>query len=211
MKNWMVMLGLSALMLAGCKTAGECGEAECAAVCAQSTAAEAGGDDGAAAEATGSLSTFESSLLQPKLDDIRQGVREFTENAIGICKGERKCDEFLGTDVGELLPGSYVVRAELGVPNIGDPGTWKVKFATDCTITRTLPSGESSSSNSQHEREYDVRYAGKDRGYRLEPLRTLKSPNKNGRQECKYTITAPHGDGDKVFSGSWTIPAEAAE
>ena len=205
-----VML-VAALGLFACSSAPkECGEAECKAVCAADEA-------GAAPEkAEAKVSEFEDSLVGPILDDIRGGVRPFSAEGIGVCKmpapGEKgapkpkdQCLEFLGSDAGELGEGRYMVRAELAVPNVGEPGTWKIQFDLECTTTRQTANGEQTST-SNYSREYDVRYAGKERGYRLQPLRTIESPSKGGKRECKYTITSPHPDGDKVYTGGWITP-----
>ena len=136
---------------------------------------------------------------------MRKGVAAYDEQGVGICKGERTCDEFLGVKVGELPKGKYIVKAELQVPNVGDPGTWKVQFDTECTTTKKTANGETSST-SNYSRSYDVRYAGKDRGYRLMPLRTIESPSKGGARTCNWKLVAPHPDGDKVFEGQWSTP-----
>lgn len=195
-----VVLSLS---LAGCGGSATCGEEECAPFVAAAVADASAVPD----EPQGTLVTgFEETLLKPLMDDIQAGVRPFTEQGIGICRGERTCDEYLGTDVGELPPGKYIVMAELRVPNVGETGTWKVDFQTDCAITRTSTNGEPTTSNTDSSREYDVRYAGTERGYRLMPLRTITSPSNGGSRECTYSITSPHPDGDKQYSGSWSTP-----
>ncbi len=191
------------LSLAACGTSATCGEAECAPFVAAAIADA----NAVPAEPQGTLVTgFEETLLKPLMEDIQAGVRPFSEQGVGICRGERTCDEYLGTDVGELAPGKYIVMAELRVPNVGDPGTWKVNFQTECGITRTSSGGELTTSNTDSSREYDVRYAGTERGYRLMPLRTITSPSNGGTRNCTYSITAPHPDGDKVYSGSWSTP-----
>lgn len=210
-------MGIRGIMLAatisimGCSSAPkECGEAECAAVCKSNDAAVAPVEE----KAKGS--DFEDSLVGPILDDIRAGVRPFDEQGIGICrmpdpsekgtgKPDDQCPEYLGNEAGELAEGRYMVRANLAVPNVGEPGTWKIRFDLECITTRQTANGEQKS-NSNYSREYDVRYAGKDRGYRLQPLRTIESPSKGGKRDCTYTITAPHPDGDKTYKGSWTTP-----
>lgn len=172
----------------------------------------AGGTPGGATPAPGAtgaaMSEFEGGLLSPVLEDIREGVRPFTEQGIGICKGTKNCDEFLGSDVGELPEGEYMVMADLRVPKIGEPGTWTIVFDTECETIRKSESGETKSSSSSS-RSYDVRYAGESRGYRLMPLRTIESPAV-GARICTYKITAPHPDGDKVFTGSWSTPDKEA-
>lgn len=187
--------------LTACGGSKECGPAECAGVCDGGGTAGGGGTDGAT---SAKMTEFENSLLSPVLEDIREGVRPFTDQGIGICKGTKNCDEFLGSDVGELPEGDYMVMADLRVPKIGEPGTWTIVFDTECETTRTTESG-STSSTSSSSRSYDVRYAGESRGYRLMPLRTIESPAV-GARKCTYKITAPHPDGDKVYTGSWSTP-----
>ena len=191
-----------------------CGPAECAAICAEgpgkAEAAEA--PQGAAPQpdkaAKGSaLTAFEATMLATALEDVRAGVRPFNDNAIGVCKGSGKeCPDYLGAEPGELPPGEYMVRAELAVPNVGPRGTWKITFATECKTTYKADNGDVRTTESNRSRDYDVSYAGTSRGYRLSPLMKIKSPNAAGTETCSYTITAPHGDGDKVYSGSWTVP-----
>jgi len=152
------------------------------------------------------LTGYEEEMLSPLLAAVRAGVTPFGDDGVGVCRGRGSCDEYVGTDVGELGAGEYIVKAELAVPNVGETGTWKVTFATDCTVTRTTSTGETTSTTNSS-REYEVRYAGTDRGYRLIPLRTIKSPSDGGKRECTYTLTAPHPDGDKVYTGSWSVPA----
>jgi len=91
------------------------------------------------------------------------------------------------------------------VPNTGEGYAWTIDFATECETVRTTERGESRST-SQNSRNYEVRYAGEQRGYRLLPLQTITSPSSGGARSCKYTITAPHPDGDKVYTGSWATP-----
>ncbi len=207
-----ISLVLALSILAGCGGSAAPTPEACADICAQEGDAAPADEAAEAAEAPASagasdvkLTQFQADLLASSIEDIAGGVRPFEPTAIGICKGQRTCDEFVGTDVGELPEGDYIIKAELRVPNHGDPGTWKVQFSTSCTTTRTTDNGESSSS-SESSREYDVRYAGKERGYRLMPLRTIQSPSQGGKRECTYTITAPHPDGDKVYGGSWSVP-----
>lgn len=191
-------------MMFGCGGApGECGPTECADVCATAgapaPAAKAGG-------APLTLTAFEQSLVNPKLEDLRQGVRPRGEKGIGLCKGlDKACPDFLGTSADVLPDGEYMLRAELDVPDIGEKGTWKVALDVDCSVTKATANG-SNTSNSTNHRDYDVIYTGAERGYTLAPLWKIESPNKYGAQDCKYKITAPHPDGDKVYTGSWKVP-----
>lgn len=142
------------------------------------------------------LTPFESSIIDPILEDVRAGVRPFSDESVGICRIEgRRCAEFLGLTVEEpLAPGRYAVFAELAVPKSGTKGTWKVTFAFQC------------GSDSPVEREYRVMYAGEERGYTLSPLHNIDSPNAQGQEACSYTLTALHPDGDRVMQGGWVTP-----
>ncbi|MCB9673685.1 MAG: hypothetical protein H6737_01135 [Alphaproteobacteria bacterium] len=192
----------------------ECGPSECADICAKSeapapTPMPAATPSPAPSGGLGSLTSYEGQLLGPLLEDVRAGVRPWGPEGIGICKAQgRECAEYLGTSASSPLgEGEYMLRAELAVPKTGEKGTWKVKFDLDCTLKKKTDNGESTTTSTQS-KEYDVIYAGEDRGYRLQPLWTIKSPNKYGEQDCKYKITGPHPDGDKVYEGSWLVPAE---
>lgn len=197
--------------LAACGSTAECGPAECGAYCASLGSAEAAVEASPEEVAVeppavpAALSGFEGDLLAPLVQDIRGGVRPFDPQGIGICRGQKDCDEFLGTDVGELPEGHYMVKAELRVPNTGAAHTWSIDFATECETTKVTASG-SSSTSSNNSRTYEVRYAGEQRGYRLLPLRSIDSPSVGGSMKCSYTITARHPDGDKVYTGSWSTP-----
>ena len=211
MKTTMVTVTAAAMAaLWGCSQApAKCGEAECKAVCAAmapaAPAAAAKAGMAAPAEAA-SMSAFERSVLDPMLDDVRQGIRPFADNAVGICKGEGKeCDEWVGTDVGELPEGRYILRAELRVPKYGEQGTWKVRLDTSCETTKVTKSGESKNTQN-NSKEYDVRYIGEERGYRLSPLFTIESPSKGGARTCSWKLAMLHPDGEKVIEGKWSTP-----
>jgi hypothetical protein len=152
------------------------------------------------------MTAFEKQLVGPLMDDLRAGVRPFDEQGIGICKGAGKeCGTYLGTDVGELPAGEYSLQARLKVPDIGEKGTWTVKLLTQC---ETVSDDGSVREGTPYERSYDVIYAGADKGYTLAPLYKITSPAGSKAKRCTYTITAPHPDGDKVYDGSWSVPAE---
>lgn len=174
----------------------------CAAICAADAKTEpapAPAPDPAPSAGGSEMSDYEMKLLGPVLEDIRGGVRPYDDQGIGICKGKDKCDKFIGTDVGELAKGDYILQAVLAVPKQGEG--WKMTLATECTTTK----GDSTT-NKSNTKDYDVKYAGEGRGYNLVPLRRIESPGKYGAQECTYTITAPHPDGDKVYEGKWSVP-----
>lgn len=212
----MILLIAAPLSLAACGEAPD--EASCAAICAKAAdsahgdAAPALAPDAPAKEADAGdkgprLTAFEAQILANVLEDVKFGVRPFDDSAVGICKGQGKeCETFLGADAGTLEPGKYMLRAELTVPNIGPRGTWKIVLATQCTTTFTAENGDVRTTEQNRSRDYDVSYAGEQRGYRLSPLMKIDSPSAAGEEVCKWTITAPHGDGDKVYSGSWTVP-----
>ncbi len=192
---------LGAALISGC--GGEtpkCGAADCADICAAKP------DPEPAAPVGLKLTAYEQDLVDPLIKDVRLGVRPFNEEGIGICKGVQNCDKYLGMVVEDLPPGKYMIRAELEVPDVGEKGTWKVDFATNCVTIKETANGESRSDN-EYNRSYDVVHNRADRGYRLQPLRTIESPSKYGRRECTWKLVAPHPDGDKVYEGSWSVPA----
>lgn len=198
----------SIALVAGCggggAPAGKCGEAECKSFCASSAAP-------APAKATGGgegMSAFERQLLDPMLADVRAGIRPFSEQSVGVCRGQAKeCEEWLGTDVAELPPGKYMLRAELRVPKAGD--SWKVRLDTSCETTKKTKSGETKNTQT-NSKEYEVKYLGEERGYRLSPLFTIDSPSTSGARACTWKLVLQHPDGDKTVEGKWAVPdAEA--
>jgi hypothetical protein len=180
-----------------------CGADECAEVCAAARPAEvAAPTPGAPPEAPARGSDFEEALLAPAREDVRAGVRPWDDTAIGVCVGKRECKEFLGADAGELSKGDHLVKAELRVPTVGEKGSWKVHFETECRVER--PGAEPTVAT--YARDYDVWYVGPDKGFRLLPLRAIESPSKEGPQACTWTLTARHPDGDRSWTGSWRVP-----
>lgn len=152
------------------------------------------------------LSSFEEGLVGPMLAEVRAGVQPWNEQSIGICRGQgRDCPEFLGASVDDLPPGDYMMRAELKVPRLGDKGTWRVRFETQCTTTRKTEHGESTTTNSSS-KEYEVQYAGGERGSRLSPLYTIRSPDPSGQKHCTYKLTSLNPDKPSEWTGSWTVP-----
>lgn len=200
------------LALAGCGDAVVCGAAECADVCARQAVPAPAAEAPAAAAPTpapaagGSMTPFEQELVGPLLDALRAGVVPLGDEGLGVCQGTGKdCARFLGRSPGELPKGEYSLQARLAVPDIGPKGTWTVSLRTACTTTGS--DGEAREGK-PYERSFDVIHAGPDRGYTLAPLYKISSPGAHGAQQCTYTLTAPHPDGDKVYEGSWSVPAE---
>ena len=88
-------------------------------------------------ENSDTVSADELELLEPFLTDLREGIREFSPNSIGICKGQGKdCTEFVGLDAGELAEGKYMIRGDFQAPKLAPDEGWKVKFSVDCEITK---------------------------------------------------------------------------
>ncbi|NCG20952.1 MAG: hypothetical protein GWP91_18235 [Rhodobacterales bacterium] len=185
----------------------ECTPAQCEALAGQPAPEEAASKPvPAEAPAQGDLTAFEKSLVDPMLEDLRAGVRPFNDHAVGICKGQGKdCQYFMGTDVGELPPGDFMVRAELQAPALGED--WTVNFATECETTKVTDGG-STTSKTGRDKDHTVDHREGDRGYRLSPLYNITSPNHGGAKSCTWTLTAKHPDGDKVYTGSWSVPAK---
>ena len=169
--------------LTGCLTGGApvCGPEECADLCAA---------DG------GPATAFEESLIDPLLAEIRAGVTPHGDQGLGICRGDRTCDAFLGLDPGELPAGQYRLQAELDVPRAGERGTWTVRFDLTCEGAKPRT----------YNRTYEVIAPGGDRPYRIPALQRITSPHPDGPSTCSWTLTGPHPDGDKVYQGSWSTP-----
>ena len=184
-----------------------CDEAACADVCAAAEAASkpdgavAGADD---TMAPVTMSDFERGLVEPVLEDVRAGIRPFDDEGIGLCRTDEaatECLEYLGTDPGDLPPGNYFLRAMLRVPKASFD--WKVSLVVSCT------DATSEGAPRERTREYNVRYAGEKRGYRLQPLQRITSPNPTGPSACTYTLSGVQPDGEgKVYTGGWKLPAE---
>jgi hypothetical protein len=171
-----------------------------------STGAVSTPDCAASPASPAGLTSFEEGLVGPMISDVRAGVQPWNEQSIGICKGQgRDCEEFLGASVEDLPPGEYMMRAELKVPRLGDKGIWRVRFETQCTTTRKTERGESTTTNSSS-KEYDVQFAGTERGSRLSPLFTIRSPDASGEKHCTYKLTSLHPDKPSEWTGSWTVP-----
>jgi len=163
------------------------------------------------------LTEFESEVLGDLLANVKEGVRPYTETSLGICpkhsdeSKKRECEVAPERSPGELAPGEYILYSEWTVPNVGEKGTWKLKLETECVTRHVSKDGQETTSNRSSTKDYEVVYAGRERGYRLSPLRRITSPNSYGRVECTYKITNPHGDGDKVYEGSWIVPMGPTE
>ena len=199
MRRLVGVMALSVAMILGC-VGGE--EVDCAEVCGQEPAPD--GDGGGE-----SMTPFEQSIVGPALADIREGIRAWDEQSVGICLREgssRDCIEYLGESPGELPPGTYMVYAQLRVPDAGENGTWKVTINVDCTTTRTTDNGSSTFTNN-YSKSYGVQYINEERGSRLSPLYKIDSPNDSGRKECTYSLEYAHPDTPSSMSGSWIVPA----
>lgn len=165
----------------------ECDDSSCSTICEEQNHPNPWG-----------LSDEERALLKPLLVDVKQGIRAWDDQSIGICRGTNECEQFLGTEALELPEGRYMVRANLAVPEVGEPGQWKVDFSTSCKVG---DDGEPQ----EFTRSYDVRFAGKNRGYQLQPLRTIVSPHPAGPVDCTWTLVAHNLDGDQAWKGRWTL------
>ena len=191
------VIHVAALLLMGCGSQTTCGPEQCASVCAQQNNPDAL-----------ALSNFERTLFEPMVKDTREGIRAWDDKSVGVCRGAgRDCEEFLGIDAQNLPEGEYMMRAELRVPHVGERGTWKVRFETECTTTRKTANGDSNTTNTST-RDFDIQWVGEDRGARLSPLYKIRSPNPNGAQSCKWKLTGLNPPGtNNGWSGIWSVPA----
>ncbi len=157
----------------------------------------------------GGVSDKELALLEPFLTDLREGIREFKPNSVGVCKGQSKsCDEFVGLDAGELADGKYMIRGDFQAPKLSPDGGWTIKFEVDCEITKTSNNSTSKTSKT-YSKEYTVKHVQRtEYGYRLSPLYKIESPSSLGEQNCAWSITGQNLDAPVVWKGSYTIPAK---
>ena len=158
-----------------------------------------------AAPASGAtqLESWEAELLAPAVDELRGGVRTWGEQPFGVCEGKRDCDSYLGATPGELKPGSFFVRSEVKVPSVGEG--WKATFAVQCTST----DARGNSSEQNHEKTYEIKYTGKERAYRLQPLWKIQSPHPGGARSCDFSLTPmrPDGETGETLTGHYETPA----
>jgi hypothetical protein len=139
---------------------------------------------------------WEAEILTPVLAELRAGITLWDDQGWGICKGNRECEEFLGTEALELPEGEYLVQAVLKVPSKGDP--WKIKFNVSC---KTQIKGGRDTTQ-KHDREFEVKHTGSKRGYPLRPLWKIRSPHPQGSRDCQLTLTSVRSDG-RVLE-TWT-------
>lgn len=145
-----------------------------------------------------SLTEFEASLIDPLVESVRRGVQPWGPEGVGVCRGARTCEAFLGVDPGALEPGEYLVRAELKVPPVGPAGTWTVEYRSTCTAEGSEPA--------DYTRTYELVSPGLDRPYRIGVLRRITSPGPRGPESCTYELVSPHPDGASSVSGGWSTP-----
>lgn len=151
------------------------------------------------------LTEAEFALLKDDLSDLRQGVRPFTEESLGVCvRKDKSCGSFVGATAEELAEGDYLLWAELRAPRLGPEDGWPVSLETRCTLETS-----GGSRTSEQTRTYTVRYAGEERGFRLR-LREFSSPGKGGATRCSWSLRSDLEDGRVVGEGAWSMPAEGA-
>ena len=160
-------------------------------------------------QGTDGVSEAELELLSPFLTDLREGIREFSPNSIGICKGQGKeCTEFVGLDAGVLPEGKYVIRGDFQAPKLAPEEGWKVKFSVDCEITKKT-SDSTSTTTKNYAKEYKITHVNRtEYGYRLSPLYNIESPSSRGEHQCTWTLTGNNLSEPVVWKGSYTIPAK---
>ncbi len=163
--------------------------------CPEQAAAPAGG-------AT-ALADWEADLLAPAIEELRQGLQTWGDQPFGVCEGKRDCDTYLGDKPGLLKPGSFFVRAELKAPSVGEG--WKASFSVACTST----DARGNTSEQNHDKTYDIKYTGKERAYRLQPLWKVQSPHPGGARTCDYSLTPirPDGEAGEAWTGHYETPA----
>ena len=217
MRHWAVILG-GAVTLIGC-AGGDAAEelAECQ-IALKNCTPGAHSDSSAASASSGTtLTLYEAEILKDVLNDVRAGVRPYNDTGLGICPKhsdparKRECEETPVRSPGELAAGEYILYSEWAVPDVGGKGLFQLVADVECVTTHTGKDGTTQTSTRSYKKEAEPVYAGKERGWRFSPLYQITSPNPSGPMSCTYTITSPHGDGDKVYEGAWTVPGPASE
>ncbi len=151
------------------------------------------------------LSAGEFALLRDDLADLREGVRPFGAQGLGVCvREDTSCGRFVGSSSEALPPGDYLLWAELRAPRVGPAEGWPVTLETRCTFEAA-----GGSRTSEQSRTYTVRYAGEERGYRLR-LREFTSPGKGGASRCAWSLRSDLEGSRVVGEGTWAVPAEGA-
>jgi len=154
------------------------------------------------------LTDAEANLLWPSLSELRQGVRPFSDQSVGICRCNgpcgKTCDEFIGLDVENPPPGRYQVRAALHTPR-HMPDTMKtVDFAHTCTKLRKRKHGEQKTESSGS-KPIRIRRGKKAHGFRISRSLEFVSPSKLDELKCDWSYTIHNLDGDKTIKGSYRV------
>ena len=160
-----------------------------------------------APDSSSGVSEAELKLLEPFLSDLREGIREFSPNSVGICEGQSKsCETFVGLDAGELAEGKYMIRGDFQAPKLKPESGWTIKFAVDCEITK-ISKNSTSTTTKNYAKEYTINHVNRtEYGYRLSPLYNIESPSSSGTHKCSWSITGANLDEPVVWKGSYTIP-----
>ena len=158
-------------------------------------------------DSSSGVSGAELKLLEPFLSDLREGIREFSPNSIGICEGQSKsCETFVGLDAGELAEGKYMIRGDFQAPKLKPENGWTIKFAVDCEITK-VSKNSTSTTTKNYSKEYTINHVNRtEYGYRLSPLYNIESPSSSGTHNCTWSITGSNLEEPVVWKGSYTIP-----
>lgn len=155
------------------------------------------------------LSAVEAEILAPHLADIRQGVREWATDSVGLCRktDSKGCDENMGKDA-QLPEGVYVLRGEFQAPKLEPQGGWQVSLSVECQITKESKNGKSTT-NKSYSKEYTVSHVpGTERGYKLSPMYEIKSPSASGNEKCSWKIEGEGLTQNTVWQGTYSVPAK---
>jgi hypothetical protein len=182
------------LLVLACSTPAPTDCPTCPACPEQASSAASGGTE---------LAPWQAELLAPAIDELERGLQAWGEQPFGVCEGKRDCDSYLGATPEPLGPGNFFVRAELKAPSVGEG--WKATFAVTCTST----DARGNANEQSHEKTYDIKYTGKDRAYRLQPLWKIQSPHPGGARSCDFSLTPlrPDGEPGEALKGHYETPA----
>jgi len=131
------------------------------------------------------LSPAEVATFGEAIEDLRGGVRPFSEQSVGICRCEkscgRDCEEYVGLVANNPPEGNYQVRAALHTPRLMPDEMLQVKFEHACEVTIEGKHGTRTSTDN-YDRTFQLGKSNRKHGYRLAMTKTF---------EGSYTLQAP--------------------
>jgi hypothetical protein len=153
------------------------------------------------------LSDAEWEIFAPELRDLRQGVRAWSEDSVGLCTGVSGCSSFVGLDAGVLPAGEYVVTAALRVPRLGDTNHWRGIFRRQCAFL--MPDSKTVQRMEPLLSEHGFQFITDDKPFVLPELARATSPHPEFHVSCAWELEFHNPLAIDTISGSYEIPTAA--